>query len=624
MSSGAQLRIAGRGGTPRRVSLSSYLDPVRAEAAEGDANDWIKSLRHFVIEGRAFRDRFTYRGDSLWWFTELYLHKQRVITDIFRAVHALSGLVEAEEPRSVEVEHAGAIVRLLGPQLAKAEGIDWRNGDGRDRETDRPRLETAISSRFHTASALLDRLRPGSRAREAGGTGKVAAFVHSAFWRTDAGEESYIGPVLDAIWAEVGRDGVQLVGLGPRTNFRARLWRHRLAEFRDPQARRLPLTPVEAYASWRSIRPSMELWRERHANARALWNSADLRSAAVIHGCDAWPLVRHELTGISHLQFPWSARAMDEAGAALDVLQPSAVVTYAEAGGWGRALILEARRRGIPVVGVQHGFIYRHWLNYLHRPDEMQPSSSNPQDRGFPRPDLTLLHDRFAARHLLEAGAFPEETIEVTGSARLEAFYAAGQRLTDADRTRVRAEVGVREEQHLAVVAAKYTQIAEVFGALVAAVGRMPGVRLVVKCHPAETPAPYERVAAGVENVTIAPPGADLPRLVASADVVITVNSTAAIEAMVVDVPTLVLALPSNLSPFVDAGAMAGVPFGSDIEPALRAILYDGGHRDRLRSGRLAFLERYGIAPDGGASRRAAAAILRLRRPGGTRVNPAP
>ena len=35
---------------------------------------------------------------------------------------------------------------------------------------------------------------------------------------------------------------------------------------------------------------------------------------------------------------------MDEAGAALDTLGPAVALTYAEAGGWGRALTLEARR----------------------------------------------------------------------------------------------------------------------------------------------------------------------------------------------------------------------------------------------------------------------------------------
>ena len=66
----------------------------------------------------------------------------------------------------------------------------------------------------------------------------------------------------------------------------------------------------------------------------------------------------------ANVTLPHKAAAL----AAADVVEQvaRAVVTYAEAGGWGRALVLEARRRGIASVGLQHGFIYRHWLNYRH------------------------------------------------------------------------------------------------------------------------------------------------------------------------------------------------------------------------------------------------------------------
>ncbi len=148
--------------------------------------------------------------------------------------------------------------------------------------------------------------------------------------------------------------------------------------------------------------------------------------------------MRDEFTGVSHLQFPWSARAMDEIGAALDALKPRVAITYAEAGGSGRALVLEARRRGIKVVGLQHGFIYRHWLNYLHEPDEMAPSPDNPADRGFPRPTLTLVYDQFAAEHLVRAGHFPPESLAVAGSPRLDAFAETGRLMDDAARAALR------------------------------------------------------------------------------------------------------------------------------------------------------------------------------------------
>ena len=346
--------------------------------------------------------------------------------------------------------------------------------------------------------------------------------------------------------------------------------------------------------------------------SRALAVSDDLRAAAVVGGCDLWPLLSPEFDGIAALQFPWSARAMDEAGAALDRLRPEVVVTYAEAGGWGRALVLEARRRGIPVAALQHGFIYRHWLNYLHEPDEMAPSPANPDDRGFPAPDLTLLFDEFAREHLERRGHFAPSRLAVTGSPRLDAIVGSARGMSREARRGVRDAVGAGEETPIVVVAAKYTQIAPVFRALVDLARTLPEVLLVVKPHPAEGAGPYQRDAAGVANVGMAPPGIDLAALTAVASALVTVNSTAAIEAMPLDVPALVVALPNNLSPFVEAGVMAGASGPAEIGPALRGLLYDPEMRGRLAAARQAFTARYGIRADGGAAARAADLIVGL------------
>ena len=53
-------------------------------------------------------------------------------------------------------------------------------------------------------------------------------------------------------------------------------------------------------------------------------------------------------------------------------------------------------------------------------------------------------------------------------------------------------------------------------------------------------------------------------------------NSTVAIDALVLGVPALVVGLPNNLSPFVEAGAMLGAD-GARRDPAgsCEALLYD-------------------------------------------------
>ena len=200
---------------------------------------------------------------------------------------------------------------------------------------------------------------------------------------------------------------------------------------------------LSSYAPAGAMDASRALFKQRHEIRRALWASADLRAHAVIRGCDCWPLIREQLAGIALLQFPWSARAMDEAAAALRAIEPDVAVTYAEAGGWGRALALECRRAGVPLAGLQHGFIYRHWLNYHHEPDEVLPDPENREDRGFPFPASTLLFDDYASSHLTTAGGFPATAVEVTGSARLDELVSAVRSL-DASGHRHRACGGRR------------------------------------------------------------------------------------------------------------------------------------------------------------------------------------
>ena len=601
----------GAGGTSDVVDLDAVLDPAGIEDADAAANRWIKQLRHARVGGVSLRDRFTHRGDSLWWFAELYLHKMRVITRAYRAVAALERVAADRPAAGWVVDGSDHVVGHVAHLMAARHGLACEGpADARRR---RRTAALRAKAAFHTAAAMADRLRPGAAA-PARSPVRVAAFVHSAFVGAGAADEAYVGPVLRELGARMPPDAMQLVGLGPRTSFRVRGWRQRAGEFLTPNAAAGGAVSVASYASWQSLGPSRRVWRERASALEAMAASEDLRAASVIGGCDLWPLMAEQLRGIADLQFPWSARAMDEAGAALDALLPGVVITYAEAGGWGRALLLEARRRRIPTVALQHGFIYRHWLNYQHEPDEMGPSEANPADRGFPRPDCTLVFDELTREHLVARGRFPEDSVQVTGSARLDALAAAARAMDETARQALRARLGADAGTPIALVAAKHAQLGSAYPALVEAARAMPEMRLVVKPHPAEGAGPYRAAAGGVANVVIAPPDIGLGPLTAVASVLVTANSTAALEAMPLGVPALVVALPNNLSPFVEAGAMAGAATPAEIEPALRALLYDRKMRLALEAAQGAFMRRYRIEADGGAARRAADATLALAR----------
>lgn len=591
---------------PRRVPLAEYLDAAGEEAAAEDAYAWIKALRHARIGGDTFRERFTYRGDSLWWFAELYLHKERAILTLFQSLRAADALIARERPRAIAFADADRAVRTAVSAVAAAHGIPC----ARPRAAFRPRQLAVMDARSAALAfaAMVSPGRPTAPPRETGVT--VAAFVHRAFWKSAAADggtaEAYIGPVLHAIEARVPAAAVRYVGIGPTTNFRARRW------WSPARETARGVIPIEALVPRAAMRGSWRLWTKRHAIRRDLAGSADIRRAAVIRGCDCWPIVREALDGIALLQFPWSARAMDEAAAALDVMRPGVAVTYAEAGGWGRALALEARRRSIPLAGLQHGFIYRHWLNYRHEPDEVSPASPGSADEGFPRPALTLVFDEHAAAHLIEAARFPRSAIAVTGSPRLDALSADAAALTPQAIDAARRSAGAQAGEPLVVIVSKYTEIRRVLGPLLEALRRLTGVRAVIKTHPAETSAPYESAARGIDSVRVLPPAAPLAPLLRAARVVVTVNSTVAIDALTLGIPALTVGLPNNLSPFAEAGAMAGAAAPEEIGPELERVLYDEGFRQQLGAAADALVARYRLAPDGRAADRSAEAILNL------------
>ena len=131
--------IVGNASGVRRVHLGDYLRAELAERAEREANAWVKSLRHLPIDGVPFRERFTHRGDSLWWFAELYLHKMQVANHVFRTVLALDALVEREHAGAARRRRVGTRTSASWPGVSRsatasrglAAGAVWRRHGSR-------------------------------------------------------------------------------------------------------------------------------------------------------------------------------------------------------------------------------------------------------------------------------------------------------------------------------------------------------------------------------------------------------------------------------------------------------------------------------------------------------------
>jgi predicted glycosyltransferase len=112
--------------------------------------------------------------------------------------------------------------------------------------------------------------------------------------------------------------------------------------------------------------------------------------------------------------------------------------------------------------------------------------------------------------------------------------------------------------------------------------------------------------------VTVAPASVDLVSSLAVSDLVVTVNSTVALEAMALGLPALALNLPNYLTPFVDAGVMYGAASPGEVGPLLGQALSEDLSRRDFRARQQAFVTKYDMLPSGLAADRAVRAILTL------------
>ncbi len=162
------------------------------------------------------------------------------------------------------------------------------------------------------------------------------------------------------------------------------------------------------------------------------------------------------------------------------------------------------------------------------------------------------------------------------------------------------------------VLATRFSAVGPVLEELVEAVERLDDVWLLVKPHQAESATPYVEVLDRLSpsRSRLVDPAMNLLELLFASDGLITVDSFASSEALVLGRPVLVVNLPSNLASLVDRGVALGVERGDSIEASLRRLLGEDDLARELEERRRIYLQEFAFGADGGSTERIVRAIL--------------
>lgn len=215
---------------------------------------------------------------------------------------------------------------------------------------------------------------------------------------------------------------------------------------------------------------------------------------------------------------------------------------------------LVAGARGVPTAVMQHGDIaatQREWAHF-----------------GLDR--ITVWGP--AVRERLIGLGVPADRVVVTGAPWVDRLVTGGVRVPRAQRRILIALSGagnfVGQAEHQAHVEK-----------LIAGAAALPQHRWSFRLHPKDGPALYERLLAATPaaraDVVPAAQAPDIHQDLAESDLLVTVTSTSALDAMLEGVPVLTLGRPEGepLPAFVRDGATRHVEWDEPLVPAVEALL---------------------------------------------------
>jgi hypothetical protein len=608
-------------------SISSCLGEDGDDSADDAVIAWMKDFGRRELGKRgSFRERFRYGSLVLWWWAELYLYHETPLRLIIRDVEVLARLCEKRRPGRIVLAASRRCLAEAATAFApRVELIGARVSESTSR------LRTILLHYADFLKMLGTGLKSVFRAPAApspvsGGKPKVLFLSHASMWRerpaVGAGAddkhlyEIYFDRLIPALRAHADVD-VEVVAFGPPEPFRHRRAIDLLRDILELKEERRPYRPIRRYFT-----PKLALrLASAFSECRRLWREleaiSDLGECVTHRGVSLWPQAEDSFRDTFLRQFPWAIRSYEELRGAIETERASVLVLYAESSGLGRAAVTACRTAGVRSFALQHGIMYPRYFSHEHAPDELEGEDGG---EAVPIPSMTAVFGALAMRLLVERGNYPSERIRVTGSPKFDALLETAR---GYDRDGIRARLGISNDDRLLVLATRFSAIgAEVLKALVEAVLSRDKLWLLIKPHQAEPDGPYRDAIARLSHSELQSPSgsrcrcriadrdANLVELLVASDGLVTVDSLASSEALVLDRPVLVVNLPSNLGPLVERGVALGVRAADGLGQALDELVSDAETRRRLAEASMEYRKEFAFGVDGHSTERIVGAIL--------------
>jgi CDP-glycerol glycerophosphotransferase (TagB/SpsB family) len=275
----------------------------------------------------------------------------------------------------------------------------------------------------------------------------------------------------------------------------------------------------------------------------------------------------------------------------------------------GRAAVIAGKLKGVPTLELQHGIIHPYHEGYIYTKDEIT------HDDGVtpycPIPDKTAVYGPYCKNVLTKVSVYPEDSVVITGQPRYDFLYRIDEIF---DKETICKDLDLNPNKGIIVLATQGFQPKygypdydrQLLDAVFNSMNDFPDIQLVIKLHPVEDGELQRKMIAErkLKNVLIIKN--ELYEILSVCDILMSINSTVAIEATILDKPVIIVNLADipDWMPYVESGVARGVYRKGDLTPAIKDVLENSEVREKLKENRKKFVYEHAYIQDGKATER--------------------
>jgi hypothetical protein len=311
--------------------------------------------------------------------------------------------------------------------------------------------------------------------------------------------------------------------------------------------------------------------------------------------------------------FGYVAKSIEMAGRLVEEESPNFILVSSEHGIVQKSIMVAGRLRKIPTMALQHGTVGRVHKGYVSWKGSIS-ESGNIGSPFCPIPDKTAVFGPYYFDLLTKAGAYPHDSVVVTGQPRYDALVEASRFY---DREAFCRKVGLDPKKKLVLVVTENLPIPDgkaFLKCVLVALKGFPELQVVIKPHPAEIGDWYREVVRE-ENArgAILSKMADTNEALFACDLFVASYSTVILEATILGKlgVTAYLAKGRDPAPYFK-GVTLRVYRKEDLGPAIRKALYDAKVREALKRAGAEFVFEHTYKIDGKATERVASLIEKM------------